>query len=41
MNTPYIAILAIVLYLAGGFKLALRLSQGTQAIHHKGSFLAL
>ena len=41
MNTPYIAILAIALYLAGGIKLALRLSQGTQATHHKGRFLAL
>ena len=41
MNTPYIAILAIVLYLAGGIMLGLRLFKGTQAPHHKGPFLAL
>lgn len=41
MNTPYIAILAIVLYLSGGIKLALRLSKGTQGTQSKGPFLAL
>jgi len=41
MNITYIAILAIVLYLAAGIKLGLRLSKGTQATHHKGPFLAL
>ncbi len=41
MITPYIAILAIVLYLAVGIKIALRLSQGAQAVRHKGLFFAL
>lgn len=40
MNTPYIAILAILLYLAGGIMLVLRLSKGTQASPSKGRFLA-
>lgn len=41
MNTPYIAILAIALYLASGIKLALRLAKGAQDTQHKGSFLVL
>ena len=41
MNTPYSAILAIALYLAGGAMLALRLSKGTLASPHKAPFLAV
>ena len=41
MNTTYIAILAIVLYLSAGIKLGLRLAKGAQAIRYKGVFLGL
>lgn len=41
MNISYIAILAIVLYLAAGIKLGLRLAKGAQAIRYKGVFLTL
>jgi ABC-type uncharacterized transport system permease subunit len=41
MNTPYIAILAIALYLASGALLALRLFKGVQASPSKTPFLAL
>jgi len=39
MNTPYIAILAIILYLTGGIILGLRLAKGTQANPNKAPFL--
>jgi ABC-type uncharacterized transport system permease subunit len=41
MNITYIAILAMVLYLAAGIKLGLRLATGAQTIRHKGLFLSL
>ena len=41
MNTTYIAILAIVLYLSAGIKLGLRLAKGALAVRYKGVFLGL
>lgn len=41
MNTTYIAILAIILYLMAGAKLVLRLAKGTHAPPNKGLFLSL
>jgi ABC-type uncharacterized transport system permease subunit len=39
MNTAYIAILAIALYLTGGVMLAMRLAQGAQATAGKATFM--